>query len=230
MPSDPTPIRALFSELSPRSRKKAEQIMRGAKSAFLELGFGGASVDEVARRASVSKGTLYSYFRDKHALFAAVVQQELEEQKRRMTEVVSSDGTIDSDLRRVVRNFLQFLVSPQPQELYRIVVAESGRFPELGRLFYSSGPELGLELIAEYLKDASERGELNVVQPRAAARIITDLCKGDFFQRSLLRVDGDFSSEDMDLEVDFIVDIILKFYGPHRGKTDSPVGSEPSRR
>lgn len=202
--------------LDPRSQRKALQILSGAKSAFLELGFGGASVDQIARRAGVSKGTLYSYFEDKHALFAAVVSREALAMRVRITEVVSSDGAPGSDLRRLVRNLVEFVISPEPQELYRIVAAESVRFPELGRLFYGSGVSLGIQLISAYFECAHQRGELRVPDPTEAARVMTDLCKGDLFQRSILGVDPEPTSEDLDNEVEAILTVLLKLYGPPR--------------
>jgi AcrR family transcriptional regulator len=212
--SDPKAL----EELRGRSRKKAEQILGGARAAFLELGYGSASVDVISKRAGVSKATLYAYFKDKEALFSAVVGLEIRTQSERLTEVVASGEDPEMDLFRLVRRFLEYLVSPVPRELFRIVIAESARFPELGRAFYASGPQIGVDLLIDTLSRSSLSAGRDIDDPARAARVLVDLCKGDFFQRVLLHVEPEPSSEALDAAAREVCEVFSTMYPPSKEK------------
>ena len=137
---------------------KADQILAGARDAFLELGFEGASVDEIARRARVSKGTLYNYFPDKRTLFAAFMEAECQENARRVFQAEDEHLGIDALLRRIAHSYVRLLMSPFAQGLFRIAVAECQRFPDVGHSFYWSAPALGIRRLAEVLEAARRRG------------------------------------------------------------------------
>lgn len=176
---------------------KARQILAGARSAFRELGFEGASVDEIARRAGVSKPTLYNHFEDKRAVFAAFLRQECQEQAARIfaVEDVDADGCLEAVLRRIARQFVAFLVSPFAQGVFRVAVAEAQRFPELGRVFYESGPELGTDRLERLLAAGVARGELAIGDTRLAAQQFAELCKADAFYRRLFLLAPDEPGE-----------------------------------
>jgi hypothetical protein len=120
---------------------------------------------------------------------------------------------VRSVLLQVARAKVQFTSSPGPRAIYRIVVGESGRFPELGRVFYENGPRRVLERFADYLQDATERGVLNVPHPRVAAEQFFGLLHGADHLRRLLGLD-DPKAPDLDRIVDSAVDIFLKAYAP----------------
>lgn len=207
---------------STRRTKKALQILDGARSAFLDLGYGGASVDEIARRAGVSKGTLYAHYADKQRLFAAVV----EEQAGR-TPWLSELSLVDPNAlgetpaararacaQLVADRFIRFLIGPVPQSLFRIVVAESARFPELGRLFYESGPGAGTCHLAGLFRAATEQGVLRADEPRLAARLMCDLCDGYLVRRVRLGL-GRPTEDEIQEEVEVVVDLFLRLFGPN---------------
>ena len=95
----PTPLHLVVGD---EESSKRRQILDGARKVFLELGFDGASMGEIARAAGVSKGTLYVYFPDKAGLFAAIVEEEKREQgkvdvglfdAKRLRDVGGAHGT-----------------------------------------------------------------------------------------------------------------------------------------
>src|SRR5258706_7187845 len=147
------------------SNPKAQQILAAARQVFAEQGYGSASMDVIARTAGVSKATLYAHFTGKDALFATMVGIEC----RRMSAVLDAPTFDESDvraaLRQVAARFIEKLMSGQALAIYRIVVAETPRFPELGRIFFEAGPNRLLGRFAEFLRRADERGLLAGAQP-----------------------------------------------------------------
>ena len=193
---------------------KARQILEGATATFLELGFEGASVDEIARRAGVSKGTLYNYFPDKSALFAAIVERECEEQARRVFTVDSGATDVEATLRGIARQFVAFLVSPFAENIFRVVLAEVPRFPELGRAFYDSGPDLGVRRLSQFLAAANARGVLEIDDPELAAQQFIELCKADLFYKRVLGVKRSASQAEIDRIADAAVTFFLRATRP----------------
>lgn len=163
---------------------KRQQLIDGAYKVFMEHGFEGASVDEIARAAGASKATLYSYFPDKRQLFEAVVQSRCGQQG-----VICCEGTgepIETTLRHLAQAFVRFLNSRPAQEMFRVCIAEAGRFPEAGRAFYEAGPAESRARLASFIKAAADRGELLVDDPLMAADQFSALCKTGGFLSTLL--------------------------------------------
>ena len=132
------------SEINPEIKKgrKFDQVLDGARDVFLRDGFEGASVDDIARRAGVSKATLYSYFPDKRLLFSEVARVECNRQAQAALAGMPKDAPVELVLREAADRIVRFFLSDFGQQMYRICVAESDRFPEIGRRFYESGPAM----------------------------------------------------------------------------------------
>src|SRR6476620_6828864 len=111
---------------------KRRQILDGARKVFMDLGFDGASMNEIARSAGVSKGTLYVYFADKNRLFEAIVEQEAFEQGN---VVFNLDPARDAEttLREFGRSYMELLCRPGGGSWIRIVMAIAERMPDVGR-------------------------------------------------------------------------------------------------
>ena len=191
---------------------KAQQILAGAKDAFLELGYEGASVEEIARRAGVSKGTLYNYFPDKRSLFAIFVEGECEKQAQQMFQIADDSDNIEATLRQIANNIIEFVVSPFAQGIFRVVVAESQRFPELGRAFYDSGPDLLIRRLAQYLAVATARGELLVPNPELAAHQFIEMCRAELFYKILLGVKRNVKDEEIQRIADAAVETFIQAF------------------
>ncbi|MEM9189536.1 MAG: TetR/AcrR family transcriptional regulator [Myxococcota bacterium] len=194
---------------------KALQILEGAKQAFMEHGYEGCSVDTIARQAGVSKATVYSHFGDKRTLFSAVVERECDLQTSRFFTIEVGEP-IDAGLRRIARQFVEFIVSPFAIQLFRLVVAETSRFPELGRAFYDSGPDLGHRRLMRVLAAAAASGELRISDPELAAHQFVELCKSDLFFRRLLGVRAKVTEEEIHRVADGAVETFLSAFGPEK--------------
>ena len=160
-------------------------MVEGARKVFLRDGFEGASVDDIARVAGVSKATLYSYFPDKRVMFMEVARAECLRQAEACTCMIDPARGVAETLRITGRHLLRFLTSEFGQRVFRICVAESDRFPELGRRFYESGPMLVRDRLVCVLRQAVEQGEIATDDVDLAADQFAELCKADIFPRIL---------------------------------------------
>lgn len=178
--------------------RKYDQVIAGAREVFLREGFEGASVDQIARDAGVSKATLYSYFPDKQALFMAVLTSQCQMQSEQAMGIEILQRPVPEALYSIAQSFLTFLMSDFSIQVFRVCVAESTRFPELGRAFYDSGPKQVLDQIAAYLGSEKVAQELKIDDPYMAADQFLQLCRADMLLRRILNVDTDDSPEKMD--------------------------------
>ena len=192
---------------------KVQQIVEAARRLFMADGYGATSMDAIARDAGVSKATLYSHFTNKAELFAAIIGGECQRFSHLLWSHEVEAGDVRSVLLQVARAKVQFTSSSGPRAIYRIVVGESGRFPELGRVFYENGPRRVLERFADYLREATAKGVLNVPHPRVAAEQFFGMVHGADHLRRLLGLD-DPKAPDIDRITDSAVEIFLKAYGP----------------
>ena len=196
------------STASPKGRKY-EDVLGGAREIFLRDGFEGASVDDIARAAGVSKATLYSYFSDKRELFREVTRVECE----RMAETTLARIDFNAPPREVfttaAHSLTRFLLSNFSLQMFRTCVAEAARFPELGQAFYQNGPEMGRARMVVYLKLAIERGQLHDVDPDMIAEQFSELCRARLWSRAIFGVQTSFSEVEIDEVANHAVETVL---------------------
>lgn len=157
----------------PRESKptpKAEQILQGAMQEFLEHGYADTSMARIAATAGVSKETLYTYFKSKENLFAAIVERIAHQH---LQEVFASEP-LPADPAERLRQLAPKSLTPENLDparmnFYRLIVAESGRFPDLAELYVRQFEKPNLETSTEYLKGITE---LPSSDPEAVAWII----------------------------------------------------------
>ncbi len=193
--------------------RKYDQVLAGARQVFMADGFEGASVDEIARVAEVSKATLYKYFPDKRVLFMEVANTECQRQASRAMDSIDRAAPPREVLGQTGRHFLGFITSKFGQQIFRICVAESDRFPELGRNFYESGPAVMRTEMAAYFAEACARGELAIDDYVMAADQFGELCKADLWMRLNFGVIHEVGAADIDRVVDHAVETFLARYG-----------------
>jgi AcrR family transcriptional regulator len=196
-----------------RTGRKFAQVLAGARKVFMADGFEGASVDDIAKAAGVSKATLYSYFPDKRLLFMEVATAECNLMAARVTERIDDSHPVREVLTVTGGHLVRFLLSDFAQQIFRICVAERERFPELGRAFYASGPEMGRDRIAAYLSCAVARGELVIEDIPLAAEQFSELCKVKLWTMAVFGIQTEFSEQEMDDLVRNAVDMFLARYG-----------------
>lgn len=196
-----------------RKGRKFDQVLEGARSVFLRDGFEGASVDDIARAAGVSKATLYSYFPDKRLLFLEVARCECLRQTDETEALICTATTVKEVLTIAATRLVEFFLSEFSLRVYRICAAESDRFPEIGREFFENGPaEVRARLVA-YLEYAEAHGDLVVPDKPLAADQFVELCKADLFPKAIFGVGGPASQADMARIVTGAVDMFLARHG-----------------
>ncbi|MGK7921350.1 MAG: TetR/AcrR family transcriptional regulator [Trichodesmium sp.] len=147
---------------------KAEQILRGAIPEFLKNGYTRTSMDKVAKAAGVSKQTLYSHFTDKEGLFTALVKR-IATKKFNFVWLQPLEGETEEVLRNLADRILTENINDSEYlDFVRLIIAESGTYPDLSKLFLSQIAKPAIEILTKYLQ---ENQELNLKDPEAIARI-----------------------------------------------------------
>ena len=162
----------------PRWRRLPEerpaQILKASLTEFGERGLAGARLDDIAKRAGLSKGTIYLYFPNKEELFREVVRHtvvsQIEESERRFGEVT---GSATEALTLFMRTFWLFIRSSQFAPLFRLIHAEIHNYPDLARFYADEVVTRRLRLIASIIARGIEAGEFRDVDADVAARMLT---------------------------------------------------------
>jgi TetR/AcrR family transcriptional repressor of mexJK operon len=157
-----------------RSERRRQAIIQAATEVFLRNGYLGATTDEVAARAGVSKQTLYKHFADKQRLFAEIIMETTGQVVDELSHAVAGtlEGTQDvrAALRELADGFLRGLLQPDVLRLRRLLIAEADRFPEVGRAWFDRGFDRTLVILGEAMQRLADRGLLHdLADPTLAA-------------------------------------------------------------
>lgn len=154
---------------SAAAQLKQAQILRGALEIFLQQGYEGTSMDRVSAAAGVSKITIYKHFQDKEGLFKALIEDVAAQRFQVVFGTLSLAEPPEVVLHQTATKLLDMLaVDDEYIAFLRLIVGESGRFPDLGKLFIRALPQKVLPLLNQYFE---AHPELNLPHPDATARI-----------------------------------------------------------
>lgn len=159
-------------EGSGRTARKRRAILEAATEIFLKDGYLGAGMDEIASLADVSKQTIYKQFASKEALFLEVVAGLTSQGSDAVHNDIpdlAPDGDLGAYLEDYANRQLAIVLTPRLMQLRRMVIGEVGRFPELGRALYESGPARAMAAIAAMFQRLADRGLLRIDDPAVAA-------------------------------------------------------------
>jgi AcrR family transcriptional regulator len=193
--------------------RKFDQVLEGARKVFMADGFEGASVDDIARAAGVSKATLYSYFPDKRFLFMEVARLECQRQAETAITRMQMSGAARDVLFEAASHMVRFFLSKLGRQTYRIAVAESERFPEIGRAFYTSGPTLARQALTDYFRRCIAAGTLVIDDIDLAADQFIELCKASLHVQMMMGIKTDFTDAEIDRVIRGAVEAFLARYG-----------------
>jgi TetR/AcrR family transcriptional regulator, regulator of autoinduction and epiphytic fitness len=162
----------IFNQDRNRPGEKTEAILEGAMQEFLTNGYAATSMDRVAAAAGVSKTTVYSYFQDKEGLFNALIEKLAKEKFQAVMGIDNGrvfEGEPSVVLRRLATNMLSNICNDQQHLAFiRLIMGESGRFPELAKAFVRNLAKTGIDVVTQYLVSCPE---LQLQDPEATARI-----------------------------------------------------------
>lgn len=154
-----------------RRRKEArpEEILDAALDVFVERGYAAARLQEVARRAGVTKGTIYLYYPSKEALFKAVVRESLVVNLERAEAAVAAhQGSAADALRNLLRTVWHTVGATKLSGIPKLIVAEASNFPELAQFYWTEVASRALNLFGSIIERGVEQGEFHPINPRFA--------------------------------------------------------------
>jgi TetR/AcrR family transcriptional repressor of mexJK operon len=192
-------------------------IRDAAITLFLRKGYLGTSMDEIAAQAGVSKQTIYTHFADKEQLFTDLIRgntEVVEEFIRAMTAGLADTQDLEKDLGELARRYVTSVVQPRVVQLRRLVIGESGRFPEVARTYYQRVPERVISELASSLARLAERGLLRLDDPLLAAGHLAWLILAAPLDRAMFCGDDVFSTAELERFADAGVRVFLAAYGP----------------
>ena len=190
---------------------KRRQILDGARKVFMDLGFDGASMNEIARAASVSKGTLYVYFADKSRLFEAIVEAEALQQSQ---VVYNFDPArdVETTLREFGRAYIGSICRPGGGSSIRTVMAIAERMPEVGRRFYENVLANRINRLADYLQAHVGPDDLAIDDCGLAAAQFMNMCQATLFLPFVFQAEPTPSAERIARVVDSATRLFLETY------------------
>lgn len=184
---------------------------------FVERGFVGTSMDDVAAAARASKQTLYQRFGDKVGLFEAVIESNIaaaEAGTDPHLAALRDTDDLEADLRRFARQHLRDVLQPDLLRIRRLVIAEAERFPTLAQTWFERGPERAHDTFADLFAHLTERGLLDIDRPRAAAQHFNWLILSIPLHRSLYLPNDRPTDDVIETIADDAVRIFLAAYAP----------------
>ncbi|WP_426416161.1 TetR/AcrR family transcriptional regulator [Aestuariirhabdus sp. LZHN29] len=193
-----------------KSEEKRDSILDAAVTLFTEQGFESTSMDQIAQRAGVSKQTVYSHYGSKEELFSASIRckcishQLAEEDFREFDDPRSALSTI-------ALRFCELIQSQEAVHVFRTCVAQSETHPQLSRLFFKEGPNNMFEQVARLLQVFSQRGLLQVEEPRFAAVQFLMMVHGESRLRLELNVEP-LADEENQRYVESCVETFMRAY------------------
>ncbi len=185
---------------------KRQTIIQAATRLFLTQSYRSVSMEKIAQAAPVSKATLYNHFTSKHELLASVVGELASSLLQTMT--LSEDDDAEQTLQKIAASFVELLYSPDGLAIYRLMIAESQAFPELGQMIYDNGPRLVLNQLENYLRYLQNSGCFNIPDTHFAADAFFSLLKGDLHFRCLLGI----QALPTEVEKTRIIESVTRFY------------------
>jgi TetR/AcrR family transcriptional regulator, regulator of autoinduction and epiphytic fitness len=157
-----------------KSAEKSAAILKGAMQEFLKHGYAGSSMDKIAKASGVSKATVYSHFGDKESLFNAVMHDLVEDKFNETMMRLKTSQSLEQEPKLVLSEMAtRMLVNSQSDRAFfdfiRIVIGESGRFPELAKAYVNNLAKPAIEALTQYFQS---HPKLKVEDPEATVRVM----------------------------------------------------------
>lgn len=193
--------------------KKNAAILEAAVELFPKHGFEKTTMDDIAELAGVTKQTVYSHFKNKEQLFIQMIDSLCQ---RGVSHAPVSSGrkkSFEQLLCDVGTNLLTLITSREGMAVTRLVIAEASRYPKVAKLYYESGTQRIMQLLAEFLDQQNAAGTIAIPNTESAAAYFFALLKGQYFLRMTLGVPPIPSQKEMHAHVKEVVAIFMRLYG-----------------
>ncbi|NVJ91006.1 MAG: TetR/AcrR family transcriptional regulator [Methylocystaceae bacterium] len=193
------------------TRSKRDLIIDAATEMFLEAPFAVVSVDLIAKRAGVSKATIYAHFGSKVDLFEEVINRRAATFWQ-VPEVPDHADETAQYLRQIGTFFVDQLTRKETLGIFRQVIGSATSFPDLAGVFYRAGPARGIAIFEQRFAELGQKGFLNIENPRLTAEMFMSMLKGGFHMRCLLDMKNDPIGPELVIEE--TVRVMMASYGP----------------
>jgi AcrR family transcriptional regulator len=229
--STATPLRETPRRAIRRTRRgdeKSEQIRSIATELFLRHGYEGVSVDEIVRVVGGSKTNVYNHFGNKEGLFVAIVKGLCDDLLASFVTIDVSELSVEDGLRSLGSALLGILLQEKHLAFQRLIIAESGRFPALGRAWFESGQETARSIIARFVEQQQRAGRLRRSDPHQSATLFHDMISFDLLQRAMV---GDRPNDDeVRQRIEAAIEVFLHGFDRTGAPSPSPSDSPRSGR
>lgn len=204
---------ASAARVKPERDEKREHILKEAYAAFLSEGYAATSMSSIAARVGGSKATLYNYFSSKEELFAAVIDEKCRDFQGMFLEMDVETADFGKVLTQLGERLLHMMLRDDSIATFRLITAESARFPELGRAFYQSGRKRGKQMLAEFFAQAQKAGKLRLGNTQDMAVLFIEACKGELVLLKAWNVNPKPSEKEIKATIARAVTVFLAAYG-----------------
>jgi AcrR family transcriptional regulator len=194
-----------------RKEERRLAILDVARRSFLENGYSATSMSAISVELGGSKGTLWSYFPSKEELFSAVLDHATVAYRQQLSSLLQPSADLYATLLAFCRSFIAKITMEDGIRLHRLIAAESGRFPQLGEIFFRRAPQPTQQMLADFFSGEMAAGHMREDDPLAAARVLASLCLGGLHQRVLWGI-GEATPDEVEKEACYAVDIFARAF------------------
>lgn len=194
-------------------RVKRSDVLDAAVDEILEKGYSGATLASIAERAHVSTATVFKHFRTKAEIFGAIMRRVWGNEEDSVPPAPEV-GDPRQGLLAIGHDYAATITDPRIRALFRVMIAEVPRFPELGQELYAKGKKPYLDRLHAYLEAEIAAGELVIPRVDLAVRQFLGMINDVIFWPHMLVVDLTETQADIDRVVDGAVDTMLRAFAP----------------
>lgn len=194
-----------------KSEEKRLNVLQAATELFIEFGYAGVSMDQIAEQAGVSKQTLYSHFGAKADLFVAAIEHKCI-QYELSADFILEEKPVREVLLSLAQHLIALLLSPEGVKVHRLCCTEAEQHPEVSTLFYEAGPSYLIDILAQYLDRQHSAGVLQVEDSRFASCQFLFMVKGETQMRAVFNCEDATALAMQDDYLESCVELFLKGY------------------
>lgn len=194
------------------SSKKREAIIDAALKTFLKYGYGATTIDEIVKIAGGSKATVYKHFKDKDDLFNTVADRLVK--KGPILRMIDVEEDPSIALVVYAESRLKAIFFEQHTFFRRLVIGESGRFPNIAQSYYETGPGYSHNQLRDYFIEQGKRGTLNIDDPELAASIFQGMLIHYLYLETLYSIKGKYSQTHLKKHAEKVVEKFMLMYQP----------------
>ncbi|BCE03159.1 TetR/AcrR family transcriptional regulator [Marinicellulosiphila megalodicopiae] len=151
---------------------RRSEILNVALDAFFEKGFKATRLDDIAKGAGMTKGALYLYFDSKESLFVGLIEEMAQPKLEGMKQLLNTTDSASDAMLKIMSKFASHLNGSQLPKLMKILIADSGAFPDMVTLYRESLIKKGLALIESILQQGKDSGEFYIDAPHLVAKLV----------------------------------------------------------